>query len=56
MLLETKEIENVAHDNNSISEEVSANAFDLTQVTDSNVKLIQNIRGLSKTLKEFLDR
>ena len=55
MLLETKEIANVAQDNNSIAEEVSANAFDLTQVTDMNVKLIQNIRGLSTALNEFLD-
>lgn len=55
MFLETKEIENIAQDNNSIAEEVSASAFDLTQATDLNVKLIQNIRGLSKTLIEFLD-
>lgn len=55
MLSETKEISNIATDNNSIAEEVTASAFDLTQATDMNVKLIHNIRGLSTRLKEFLD-
>ena len=55
MLLETKEIKSIAYDNNSIVEEVSASAFELTQSTDMNIKLILNIKGLSKTLKEFLD-
>jgi len=55
MLLETKEVENIAHDNNSIAEEVSVSAFDLTQVTDMNVKLIHNIRDLSRKLQETLE-
>jgi len=55
MLLETKEIENIACGNNAIAGEVSASAFDLTQATDMNVKLIQNIRRLSQTLKDVLE-
>jgi methyl-accepting chemotaxis protein len=55
ILSEIKEVENIAVDNKAITEEVSADAFDLTQATDTNVKLIKNIRELSKTLKEFLN-